>query len=249
MQQSMKSTGYNSMNVSIGNFACPRVLLVNRDVGRQQALAQGLELSGFEIDVMNDSEASVRKALDGDYAIAVLERMMPNLSGLDALCAIRQKSSLPVVLITEDNDEVERILCLELGADDIVVQPSPRELAARIRAILRRATAEAGSSSRSETLQAGPLTLWPQKRSAQWEQDELILTSTEFSLVEILVRSLGQAVSKKSLSTQALSRPYNRHDRTIDVHISNIRHKLGLRNNGEEWIQTIRGFGYMWVKE
>ncbi len=125
---------------------------------------------------------------------------------------------------------------------------TPRELVARIRAILRRARSEEPSSSPSDPLTAGLLTIWPEKRGAEWNGASLELTSTEFNLLEVLVRNAGRVVSKKELSEQGLGRPLARYDRSIDVHLSSIRHKLGGREERSP-IQTVRGIGYQYVKE
>jgi len=138
---------------------------------------------------------------------------------------------------------------LELGADDYVPKPcTPRELVARLRAILRR-TQEAAQVLPSGPLTVGQLVMWPQMRRAQWRGVGLELTSTEFNLLEMLARNAGRVVSKAELSEQGLGRPLARFDRSIDVHLSSIRHKLGLRGDGRSWIETVRGLGYQLVRE
>ncbi len=175
---------------------------------------------------------------------------MPRVNGIEALRRIRAHDSrVPVLMLTAKGDDVDRIVGLELGADDYVPKPcTPRELVARIRAILRRARLEEPSSSPSDPLTAGLLTIWPEKRGAEWNGVSLELTSTEFNLLEVLVRNAGRVVSKKELSEQGLGRPLARYDRSIDVHLSSIRHKLGS-GEGRSPIQTVRGIGYQYVKE
>jgi Response regulators consisting of a CheY-like receiver domain and a winged-helix DNA-binding domain len=145
---------------------------------------------------------------------------------------------------------VDRIVGLELGADDYVPKPcTPRELVARIRAILRRTQAPEPTSPPVGPLTVGGLTLWPEKRGAEWNGAPLELTSTEFNLLEVLVRNAGRVVSKQELSEQGLGRPLARYDRGIDVHLSSIRHKLGLDGEGRSPIQTVRGVGYQYIRE
>ncbi|WP_291993512.1 response regulator transcription factor [Candidatus Accumulibacter sp. ACC003] len=226
-----------------------RVLLVDDDVELASMLREYLEQEGFVADTVHDGEAGVREALSGRYAIAVLDVMMPKLNGVEALRQIRASSRLPVLMLTARGDDIDRIIGLELGADDYVPKPcSPRELVARLRAILRRVAGHAAASDSAEPLQVGPLSMWPERRSAQWRQLPLELTSTEYSLLEVLARQAGRVVSKNDLSELALGRPLARFDRSIDVHVSSIRQKLGGRPDGSSWIQTVRGQGYQFVK-
>jgi DNA-binding response OmpR family regulator len=225
-----------------------RVLLVDDDVELAEMLREYLEREGFEVGVAHDGESGAREALSGHYAIAVLDVMMPRLNGVEALRRIRAESRLPVLMLTAKGDDVDRIIGLELGADDYVAKPcTPRELVARLRAILRRVTdAEPGAAAAPITV--GPLTLWPERRLAHWQERPLDLTSTEYSLLEALARQAGRVVSKNALSESALGRPLARFDRSIDVHISSIRHKLGARPDGDSWIQTVRGQGYQFIR-
>lgn len=227
-----------------------QVLLVDDDVELGEMLTEYLEREGFGATAVADGEAGVRGALSGEYGIVVLDVMMPRLNGIDALRRIRaQDSRLPVLMLTAKGDDVDRIVGLELGADDYVPKPcTPRELVARIRAILRRTQARAPSGPPSGPLTVGSLILWPEKRSAEWNGAPLDLTSTEFNLLEVLVRNAGRVVSKQELSEQGLGRPLARYDRGIDVHLSSIRHKLGLDSEGRSPIQTVRGVGYQYVK-
>ena len=229
-----------------------RVLLVDDDVELGEMLTEYLEREGFGATAVADGEAGVRGALSGEYGIVVLDVMMPRLNGIEALRRIRaQDSRLPVLMLTAKGDDVDRIVGLELGADDYVPKPcTPRELVARIRAILRRTQArEESANPPSGPLTVGGLTLWPEKRSAEWNSLPLDLTSTEFNLLEVLVRNAGRVVSKQELSEQGLGRPLARYDRGIDVHLSSIRHKLGLDGEGRSPIQTVRGVGYQYVRE
>lgn len=227
-----------------------RILLVDDDTELASMLKEYLELEGYEVMAVNDGEAGVEEARSGRYALVVLDVMMPRLNGIEALRRIRSESLLPVLMLTAKGDDVDRVLGLELGADDYVPKPcTPRELAARIRAILRRTGTATAETSAAGTVSAGPLLLWPERRSAHWEGQPLDLTSTEFNLLEALARRAGQVVSKAELSEQGLGRTLARFDRSIDVHLSSIRHKLGQMNDGRSYIQTIRGQGYLFVKD
>lgn len=224
------------------------ILLVDDDVELAAMLKEYLELEGYEVHTAHDGEMGVTEALSGHYALAVLDVMMPRLNGIEALRRIRTESQLPVLMLTAKGDDVDRVIGLELGADDYVPKPcTPRELAARIRAILRRTGN--GEPAATGMVNAGPLTLWPEKRTADWSGAPLDLTSTEFNLLEALARRIGQVVSKAELSEQGLGRPLARFDRSIDVHLSSIRHKLGQMPDGRSYIQTIRGQGYLFVKD
>ncbi len=226
-----------------------RVLLVDDDIELAAMLREYLEQEGFEAVAVHDGESGVREALSGRYAIAVLDVMMPRLNGVEALRQIRAGSRLPVLMLTARGDDIDRIIGLELGADDYVPKPcSPRELVARLRAILRRVAGTAEASTAAEPLVVGPLSMWPERRSASWRQQPLDLTSTEYSILEVLARQAGRVVSKSEISELALGRPLARFDRSIDVHVSSIRQKLGARPDGSSWIQTIRGQGYQLVK-
>jgi len=227
-----------------------RVLLVDDDVELSGMLSEYLTQEGFETAVAHDGEAGVKAALEGNFDIAVLDVMMPVLNGVDALRKIRQHSHMPVLMLTARGDDIDRVVGLELGADDYVPKPcTPRELVARIRAILRRMNTPAATVEHADAIQEGPLTLWPAKRTAQWNSTTLTLTSTEFSILELLARHAGAVVSKNDLSEKALGRPLARFDRSIDVHVSSIRQKLGPRRDGQSWIQTVRGQGYQFVRE
>ena len=202
------------------------------------------------VRVAADGASGVVEALSGDYAIVVLDVMMPRLNGLEVLRRIRLQSTLPILMLTARGDDVDRITGLELGADDYVAKPcTPRELVARIRAILRRTQTAAGPDPAAAMLLSGGLTMWPEQRRAEWAGEPLQLTSTEFSLLEVLLRHVGYPVSKNDLSQRALGRPHARHDRSIDVHVSSIRRKLGLLPDGRSLIQAVHRQGYQLLKE
>ena len=224
-----------------------QVLLADDDIELAGMLKEYLEREGFGVATVHDGEAAARLALSGGYQIVVLDVMMPKLDGIDALRQIRQTSRVPVVMLTARGDDIDRIVGLELGADDYVPKPcTPRELVARLRAILRRASPGSMSGANGGPLEIGALTLWPEKRRAQWRGRELALTSIEFNVLEVLMRNAGRVVSKHEISEQALGRPLARFDRSIDVHLSAIRQKLG---EGARMIRTVRGLGYHLARE
>ena len=230
-----------------------KVLLVDDDVELIEMLRDYLQRDGFAVDAVHDGTSAVAAALSGDYAITVLDVMMPGMGGIEVLRQIRAKSVMPVLMLTALGDDAERIDGLELGADDYVPKPcTPRELAARIRAILRR-TALAEPSAEADlppkVVSVGDLVLWPEQRRAAWGQQPLDLTCTEFNLLEVLARHAGHAVSKDELSQQGLGRALSRFDRSIDVHVSSIRHKLAPLADGRSRIQTVFRKGYQLIRE
>jgi two-component system OmpR family response regulator/two-component system response regulator CpxR len=223
-----------------------RVLLVDDDVELVELLRDYLTREGFEIEVAHDGNAGAAAALSGRHDIAVLDVMMPGIGGIQALGMIRSASAMPIIMLTARGDDMDRIAGLELGADDYVAKPcTPRELAARLRAILKRV----GAASNASAIVVGSLCIWPAQRRAELAEKTLTLTSTEFSLLELLARQAGRSVSKAELSQEALGRPLSRFDRSIDLHMSSIRHKLGLLANGRSRIQTVIRKGYLLVVE
>jgi DNA-binding response OmpR family regulator len=225
------------------------ILLVDDDVELVGLLRHYLEREGFTVGTAHDGATGVEEALSGRYEIAVIDVMMPRLNGIETLKAIRAQSAMPVVMLTAKGDDTDRIIGLEIGADDYVPKPcTPRELTARIRAILRRTRGAAGAEPNA-MVQAGALLMWPQRRLAEWQGRPVDLTSTEFNLLEILARNAGHPVSKKLLSEQALGRPLAAFDRSIDVHLSSIRQKLGPLADGRSCIQTVYRLGYQLIRD
>jgi len=226
-----------------------KVLLVDDDAELGAMLAEYLEQEGFQAQTEYDGEAGLRAALSGCYSIMVLDMMLPRLNGIEVLRQIRTQSQLPVLMLTARGDDIDCIMGLELGADDYVAKPcSPRKLLARIKAVLRR-TEPRRVDSLNAPLQVGPLSLWPGRRHAEWDGVRLEMTATEFNLLEALARRAGGIVSKHELSCLALGRPLERFDRSIDVHMSNIRQKLPPRTDFRSWIQNVRGMGYFLLRE
>lgn len=226
-----------------------KVLLVDDDCELTAMLSEYLAQENFDVHAVHNGEDGVAEALSGAYAIMVLDVMLPRLSGIETLRRIRQESRIPVLMLTARGDNIDRIVGLDLGADDYVPKPcTPGELVARLRAILRR-TEFHDAPNTAAAIQAGPLVLWPGSRTAEWLGKALELTGTEFSLLEALARNAGHLISKQDLSKRALGRPLTPFDRRIDVHISSIRQKLGQREDGRSWIQTVRGVGYQLVSD
>jgi len=227
-----------------------RILLVDDDIELVALLKEYLEGEGLEVAAAHDGVQGVSEALSGDYELVVLDVMMPRMNGVEALKQIRLKSRLPVLMLTARGDDTDCIVGLELGADDYVAKPcTPRELLARIRAILRRARMEKPEDGPPQPLEVGALTLWPAQRRVEWRGAPVDLSSTEFNVLEVLARNAGKPTSKALLSEQALGRALTRFDRSIDVHISSIRHKLGELADGRSCIQTVHRLGYQLIKE
>jgi two-component system, OmpR family, response regulator len=227
-----------------------RILLVDDDVELLEMLKTYMERDGFDVAVASDAEAGVAAALSDDFGLVVLDVMMPRMNGLEALSRIRLQSRIPVLMLTGKGDDADRIAGLELGADDYVPKPcSPRELVARVRAILRRTQPAEETDAEPAAIESGSLKLFPRQRRAEWAGRQLDLTSTEFNLLDALVRNSGRPVSKNELSERALGRPLARFDRSIDVHVSSIRRKLGTLPDGRSWIQTVVRHGYQLIEE
>ena len=235
------------------------VLLIDDDVELVEMLKEYLELEGFEVHIAHDGVTGAHMALEQTYDIVVLDVMMPKLNGIEALKSIRHQSNVPIIMLTAKGDNTDRIVGLELGADDYVPKPSsPREIVARIRAILKRIQPEGMQSANQVSnainapttvqITVGALTIWPTQRHVTWDGQPVTLTSTEFNLLEILAKNAGQVVTKQDLSQYALDRPLARFDRSIDVHLSSIRHKLGLLPDGRQCIQTVFRLGYQLLK-
>lgn len=233
------------------------VLLIDDDIELVEMLKEYLEQEGFTIQTAHDGETGAQlvaqQSPSGVIDIVVLDVMMPKLNGIDTLKRIRQHSNIPVIMLTARGDNTDRIVGLELGADDYVPKPStPREIVARIRAILRRvkSSQEPGQEAQvSEHITVGALEIWPSQRLVNWDGAAVELTSTEFNLLEILAKNAGQVVTKQDLSQLGLGRPLARFDRSIDVHLSSIRHKLGVLPDGRQCIQTVFRLGYQLLKE
>ncbi len=228
-----------------------RILIVDDDLDLGELLAKYLQREGFDFDMVHTGPLGVERALSGDYALVVLDVMLPGLNGFEVLSQIRNKSSLPVLMLTARGDDVDRIVGLEMGADDYLPKPfNPRELIARVRAILRRTKPEADEiiAVSPERLSVGDVELDKGTRVVTRDGERLALTAVEFDLLEILLRSAGLIVTREDLVKSILGRNLSPFDRSIDTHVSNLRKKLGHTVDGIERIKTIRGVGYIYAK-
>jgi len=224
-----------------------KVLIIDDDEELCDLVSEYLTVEGFEIEAVHDGANGLEKALTGDYDLAILDVMLPKMNGFDVLRNLREKSSLPVLMLTARGDDMERIVGLEIGADDYLPKPfNPRELVARLRAILRRASIDENDAS-GEKLHVEDLEISASSRSVKLDEAEITLTSVEFDLLSALVREAGKIVKKEDLSEQVLERGLSPYDRSLDMHISNLRKKLGARPDGGDRIKTIRSVGYIYT--
>jgi DNA-binding response OmpR family regulator len=219
-----------------------RILIIDDDRELCALLADFLSLEGFAVSAIHHGAEAIAHCRSHDYDALILDVMLPGRQGLDLLRDLRRFSSLPVLMLTARGEDTDRIVGLELGADDYLPKPcNPRELAARLRAILRRAAPEDGGPPRAQ--QVGALQLNGADRSAVYRDAPLSLTTAEFNLLQVLMSSAGDAVHKEDLSRQALGRPLSAYDRSVDVHISKIRKKLAAAG-ADQLILSVRGVGY-----
>jgi two-component system response regulator CpxR len=224
-----------------------KVLIIDDDEELCELVSEYLTVEGFETECVNDGETGLKRALAAEHDLAILDVMLPKMNGFDVLRALRETSKLPVIMLTARGDDMERIVGLEIGADDYLPKPfNPRELAARLRAILRRANPEEDAKG-NENLEVDGVELLPSSRVAKLDGAELNLTSVEFELLRELLRDAGKIVKKEDLSERVLERKLSPFDRSLDMHISNLRKKLGPRQDGSERIKTVRSVGYIYT--
>lgn len=227
------------------------ILLVDDDVEFCEMLKQYLEREGFVINTVHDGEQAVNEVRKGGYEIVVMDVMMPKMNGFDALRELRRDSQVPVLMLTARGDDVDSIVGLELGADDYLPKPcNPRVLVARIRALLRRYTS--GDASHVDghgpgIIRVGDLEMNTGSREVTISGAKIVMTGTEFGILEVLLKQAGCVVAKDMLSELGLGRQLSRYDRAIDMHVSNLRKKLGPLANGNERIKTVRGKGYQYI--
>lgn len=221
-----------------------QILLIDDDVQLCKLLAERLATERYTVETVHDGSRGLERALSMQHALVVLDLMLPGMGGLDVLRRLRTVSPVPVLILTARGEDSNRILGLEMGADDYVPKPfNPRELIARIRAILRRV-------GRAETsagpLAVGDLRIDPAVREVWLEDSPLNLTSAEFTLLEVFMREPGRVLSREQLTESVLGRKLGPFDRVIDVHVSNLRRKLGVPPDGQR-IKAVRGSGYLFV--
>ncbi len=219
------------------------ILIADDDSELCELLREYLGQEGFEVRLAFDGEQALAESRRPGLDAMVLDIMMPRMNGIDVLRNLRKESELPVIMLTARGDDLDRIIGLELGADDYLAKPAnPRELLARLRAILRRSQ----SHSTVATLEVEDLVLNQTRRELRLDGELKELTSTEFSILQLLLQRSGEVVEKKDLYLAALGREPVAYDRSIDMHVSNLRRKLGPAEDGSERIETIRGFGYQY---
>lgn len=227
-----------------------RILVIDDDRELCGLLDEYLTAEGFEVAMVHDGTEAAEQACEQLYDLAVLDVMLPGLNGFDVLRKIRLTSSLPVIMLTARGEEIDRIVGLELGADDYLPKPfNPRELVARIRAIQRRqSSADTNTAAATAPLTVGDLTLDPGRRSVTRHGKNVALTSLEYSVLELLLTQAGLVISRDELCNQALGRQLSAYDRSIDVHVSSLRRKLGPAEDSSERIKSVRGVGYIYLR-
>jgi len=225
----------------------PRILVIDDDVELCELLAELLGQDGYAVESAQDGASGLRLLQGkGAFALVVLDVMLPGMNGFEVLTRLRQSSSVPVLMLTARGEDVDRIVGLEMGADDYLPKPfNPRELVARVRAIHRRAAAPAATGSAAATITVDDLELSPPARRLRVRGVETKLTTAEYDLLEALARNAGNVVSREDLARVVLGRRLAAFDRAIDMHVSNLRKKLGPAPDGGERIKTVRNNGYI----
>jgi two-component system response regulator CpxR len=222
-----------------------RVLLVDDDRELCQMLTEYLDAEHFEVQSVHDGGDALEQLRANDYEILILDVMLPSVGGFDVLRKLGASYQTPILMLTARGDDVDRIVGLELGADDYLSKPfNPRELVARIRAILRRANHRAGRGAVPDELTVGPIMLNTGTHLVHVAGRPVALTGAEFRVLELLMRSAGQVISRDAMTEQALGRKLVAYDRSIDTHISNLRRKLDLEAGKNPEIKNVRGSGY-----
>lgn len=227
-----------------------RVLVIDDDIGLCELVTEYLEPEGYKVEAVHDGEAGVRRALSAEHELAVLDVMLPGINGFEVLRRIRARSRLPIVMLTARGDDVDRIVGLEIGADDYLPKPfNPRELVARINAVLRRARPDDSIEKQAqETLVVGDVEMDDRTRTVRRAGEAVELTAVEYDLLKRLLQMPGHVVTKEELVKDVLHRNLSPFDRSIDMHISNLRKKLGHHVRGVERIKTVRGVGYIYTQ-
>jgi two-component system response regulator CpxR len=225
-----------------------RILVIDDDVELCSLVAEYLGPEGFEVESVADGARGLDRAASGGHSLVVLDVMLPGLNGFDLLRQLRKTSRIPVLLLTARGEDVDRIVGLEIGADDYLPKPfNPRELLARVRAILRRTQATAGDGLIPEILRVGDVELDPATRNVFRQGKPVELTSVEFNLLHVLLLEAGRVVTREHLVDAVLGRKFSPFDRSIDMHVSKVRKKLGDSEEGSEHIKTVRGVGYIFA--
>lgn len=238
-----------------------KILLIDDDIEFTELLTELLSLEGFHMKVVHNGQEGLDELSANQYDLVLLDVMMPVLNGIETLKQLRQKYSLPVLMLSARDDEIDRVLGLELGADDYLPKPfNDRELVARMKAILRRTSAlsqpienleivakEVATSSK--LLEFANVQLHSGRQEVSHKGNIIELTGTEFALLHLLMKNPGEILSRELLSLEVLGKQLTPYDRAIDMHISNLRKKLPEREDGLPWFKTLRGKGYLLVTE
>jgi two-component system response regulator CpxR len=223
-----------------------RILVIDDDVELCSLVSEYLRPEGFQVEAVHDGKTGLARAISGDHLLIVLDVMLPGLNGFDVLRRIRDGSRIPVILLTARGEDVDRIVGLEIGADDYLPKPfNPRELVARIRAILRRSR-KGREQDVPEVIRVGDVELDPATRSVLHRGKPVEFTSVEFALLQVLLREAGRVVTREALVDEVLGRKFSPFDRSIDMHVSKVRKKLGDSDTGDH-IKTVRGTGYIFA--
>ena len=225
-----------------------RILIVDDDTELCELLQEYLTAEELSSESVHDGLSGLNKIKNESFDLVILDIMLPEMNGLDLLKEVRKTSKIPVIMLTAKGDEIDRVLGLELGADDYIPKPfSPRELVARIRAVFRRLEITASKNKDNYKIELNGVILDSSTKSVAKDGQNLSLTEVEFSLLEQLMRSAGNVVERQDLALKVLGRRLTYDDRSLDVHMSNLRKKLG-NQGGNDLIKTIRGIGYLYVK-
>jgi len=222
----------------------PTILVVDDDAHIREVVQYALQREGYKVETAENGEIGLRKALAGDADLIVLDILMPELDGLEVFRRLRSKKDLPVVFLTSKSDEIDRIVGLELGADDYLAKPfSPRELVARVRAVLRRGARATNSDDEGQKkLSVGPVELDIARHIVSCNGQEISLTVTEFAVLQTMLNRPGQVMTRAVLVEQVYSFDHHITDRTIDTHVRRIRSKF--KPTGYDPVETVHGLGY-----
>lgn len=225
-----------------------KILIIDDDEELTELVSEFLGNEGFSVTAVHDGESGLAAALSNEYELAILDVMLPKKNGFDVLRELRRASMLPVVMLTAKGDDTERIVGLEIGADDYLPKPfNPRELAARLRAVLRRVHEPEEKRAGGEVLRVDDIEISLSGRTAKVDGRDIGLTAVEFDLLTALVEQAGRVVKKEDLSRRVLDRRLSPFDRSLDMHVSNLRKKLGPGGAGGDRIKTIRSVGYIYT--
>jgi len=223
-----------------------KLLMIDDDTGLCELLSEYLSAQGFSIQTAHDGQQGLELALQNDYALILLDVMLPSIDGFEVLKQLRQSKLTPVIMLTAKGEDFDRIFGLELGADDYIPKPfNHRELLARVKAITRRI--EHINSVSNKKLSLNGITINFAAREASVNNTTLTLTGTEYEILALLVKHAPDVISKEQISEEVLGRRLASFDRSIDMHVSNIRKKIAEHIAGEK-IKTIRGTGYVFIQ-